>query len=347
MLKLGLETESLHLLFQHGRMDIFGFIETAHELGLDGVQINVIKDYNLDENWGALGGNSEEHLKKVKALTDKYGMYIEIDMRNLDYERVEEVLKVASRLGAKIVRSYIPIKPLTDKGATAGSEGAYDFAKIRHDFDPSSYDEGIEKLNRIIPLLKKYRVKLALENHEYETSTELVEVVKKVNSPWVGLHYDFGNSMMAWEEPVTAAENMAPYTFTTHFKDHIIVEEPNDKYGYVVCGVPAGEGNIDLEKCFEIMMEKSALTRINVEMCYPYCAQFKRTPGAGGVKKVGEGAFKVEKHPYDYNVIKPLQYYYPHEVSNAMLEIMINDQVAGVKKTAAYLKKLRDKYYSK
>ena len=91
--------------------------------------------------------------------------------------------------------------------------------------------------------------------------------------------------MMAWEEPVTAAENMAPYTFTTHFKDHIIVEEPNDKYGYVVCGVPAGEGNIDLEKCFEIMMEKSALTRINVEMCYPYCAQFKRTPGAGGVKK--------------------------------------------------------------
>ena len=103
---------------------------------------------------GALGGNSEEHLKKVKALTDKYGMYIEIDMRNLDYERVEEVLKVASRLGAEIVRSYIPIKPLTDKGATAGSEGAYDFAKIRHDFDPSSYDEGIEKLNRIIPLLK-------------------------------------------------------------------------------------------------------------------------------------------------------------------------------------------------
>ena len=38
MLKLGLETESLHLWLQHKRMDIFGFIEKAHELGLDGVQ---------------------------------------------------------------------------------------------------------------------------------------------------------------------------------------------------------------------------------------------------------------------------------------------------------------------
>lgn len=347
MLKLGLETESLHLSFQNKRIDIFDFIEMTHKLGLDGVQINVIKDYNLDENWGALGGNSEEHLKKVKELIDKYKMYVEIDMRNLDYERVAEVLEVASKLGAEVVRSYIPIKPLVQQNVTSGSEGAYDFAKVRHDFDPNSYKEGIEKLQRIIPLLKKYRIKLALENHEYETSEELVAVVQELNCPWVGLHYDFGNSMMVWEEPVKAAENMAPYTYTTHFKDHIIVEEPNDKYGYVVCGVPVGEGNIDLKTCFEIMMDKSPLTKINLEMCYPYCAQFKRRPGTGGVEKVGEGAFKVEKRPYDYKLIKPMQYYYPHEISEELLEKMIKDQIEGVKKSVEYLKKLRDEYYSK
>lgn len=347
MLKLGLETESLHLLFQHKRIDIFKFIEIAHELELDGIQINIIKDYNLDENWGTLGSNSDDHLKKVRDLLNKYGMYVELDMRNLDYEKVEEVLEVASKLGAEVVRSYIPIKPLKTQNISFGSEGAYDFAKVRHDFDPNSYNEGVEKLNKIVPLLEKYRVKLALENHEYETSEELVEVVKKVNSPWVGLIYDFGNSMMVWEEPEKAAENMAPYTFTTHFKDHIIIEEPNDKYGYVVCGVPAGEGNINLESCFDIMMRKSTLTRINIEMCYPYCAQFKRTPGTGGVEKVGEGAFKVEEHPYDYNIIKPLQYYYPHEVSDEMLKKMINDQIDGVEKTVAYLKDLRDRYFSK
>ena len=35
MIKLGLDTESLHLWFQNKRMDIFGFIEKAHELGLE------------------------------------------------------------------------------------------------------------------------------------------------------------------------------------------------------------------------------------------------------------------------------------------------------------------------
>ncbi|WP_027128260.1 sugar phosphate isomerase/epimerase family protein [Fusobacterium perfoetens] len=346
MLKLGLETESLHLWFQNKRMDIFGFIEKAHEMGFDGVQINVVPDYNLDPVWGALGGNSDEHLKKVKELIDKYNLYVEIDTRNLEYDHLVEVIKVADKLGAEIIRSYIPIKPLKAE-AMSGEDGAYDFAKVRCDFDPNSFDEGIEKIKKLIPVLQKYRIKLALENHEYETSEELVDVVKKLNSKWVGLHYDFGNSMMVWEEPIKAAENMAPYTLTTHFKDHIIIEDPSDKYGYVVCGVPAGEGNIDLEKTFAIMMEKSSLTRINVEMCYPYCAQFKRTPGTGGVEKVGEGAFKVEKSLYDYNVMRPRQYYYPQEVSNELLEELLKKQMEGVEKSFKYLKNLRDNYFGK
>ncbi|MDA1467599.1 sugar phosphate isomerase/epimerase [Brachyspira hyodysenteriae] len=41
---------------------------------------------------------------------------------------------------------------------------------------------------------------MLLENHEYETSKELVWVVEKLSSPWIGLLFDFGNSMMAWED---------------------------------------------------------------------------------------------------------------------------------------------------
>lgn len=343
MLKLGLETESLHLLFQNKRIDIFEFIEIAHKLGLDGVQINVIKDYNLDEKWGALGSNDPSFLKKVKDLLNKYGMYVEIDMRSLEYHRVEEVLKVASFLGADIVRSYIPIKPLEKNlNIKLGSEGAYDFAKIRYDFDPKSFDTGIEMIKKIIPLLKKYRIKLALENHEYETSTELVETVKKINSPWVGLLFDFGNSMMAWEDPVVACKNMAPYTLSTHFKDHIVIKDSKEKDEFFVCGVPIGKGNLPLEECFKILMDKSTIQRINIESCYPYCAQFKRSIGTGGVSKLGLGAFKIEKAPYDTNTIHPLQYYYPHEVSKELLEKMIIDQFENLKKSVEFLKKLRE-----
>lgn len=343
MLKIGLESESLHLFFQNKRMDIFEFVEVANKLGVDGVQINIVKDYNLDEKWGALGSNSKEHLDKLKTLIDKYNMFVEIDMRDLDYDRMEEVIEVANKLGADVIRSYVPVIPII-KNTNSGSEGAHDFAKIRGDFNMNSYQVGYEKIIKLIPLLEKNRIKLALENHEYETSDELVELIKRINSQWVGFLFDFGNSMMAWEEPIRAAENMAPYTYSTHFKDHIIIPEPNDEYGYVVCGVPAGKGNIDLKSVFNIMMRKSSLTRINVEMCYPYCAQFKRRPGIGGVFELGEGTFKIEKPLYDYNIIKPLEYYYPQEVSNDLLEKMLTDQMKGVKESIDYLKKLRAEY---
>lgn len=341
MLKVGLESESLHLFFQNKRMDIFQFIEKAHELGVDGVQINIVKDYNLDENWGALGSNSPEHLEKLKKLIQKYNLYVEIDMRGLDYNKISEVIDVANFLGCEIIRSYIPniSKTIDIKGC--GAEGAYDFAKVRTEFSEETFSVGIEQLKKLIPLLEKNRIKLALENHEYETSEELVNVIKEIDSPWIGLLYDFGNSMMAWEEPLEAVKNMAPYTISTHFKDHIIIPDSSDKYGYVVCGVPAGEGNIDLKNSLNILLKNSSLTRINVEMCYPYCAQFKRIPGTGGVKKVGEGAFKVEKPIYNTDIIKPLQYYYPQEISNNLLEEMLKDQMEGVIKSIKYLKKLK------
>lgn len=50
--------------------------------------------------------------------------------------------------------------------------------------------------------------------------------MKKLDTPWIGLHFDFGNSMMAWEDPAQAAMKMAPYTITTHFKDHIVIPCP-------------------------------------------------------------------------------------------------------------------------
>ncbi|MGL5049787.1 MAG: sugar phosphate isomerase/epimerase family protein [Cetobacterium sp.] len=343
MLKIGLESESLHLFFQNKRIDIFDFVELANELKVDGVQINIVKDHNLDENWGSLGSNSEEHLKKLKSLIDKYNMFVEIDMRDLEYDRMEEVIKVAKQLGADVIRSYVPVIPIIES-TNLGSKGAHDFAKVRGDFNMDSYQIGYEKTLKIIPLLKKNRIKLALENHEYETSEELVELIKRINSPWVGFLFDFGNSMMAWEEPLKAAENMAPYTFSTHFKDHIIIPEPNDEFGHVVCGVPAGKGNIDLKSVFNVMMNKSSLTRINVEMCYPYCAQFKRKPGTGGVFEVGKGAFKVEEHIYDKSVVKPLEYYYPQEISEELLEQMLEDQMNGIKHSIKYLKKLRKEY---
>ena len=344
MLKIGLDTESLHLWFQNKRMDIFGYIEKAHELGFDGIMINILKDYNLDPEWGTLGSNDPEHLRKVRELLESYHMYVELATKGITKEHLLKVLDVAEALGADIIRTYIPItlNPLATRAT--GGEGKYDLAKVLGDFDPVVFDEAAMTLREIIPELKKRRIRIALENHEYEISDELVKVVQKLVSPWIGLHYDFGNSMMAWEEPARAAQNMAPYTITTHFKDHIVIPSPDDPYGYVVCGIPVGEGNIDLRNVLKIILDSSAITRLNLEMCYPYCAQFKRTPGTGGVANVGDGSFKVEAPLFDDPRVKPSDYYYPQEISEEMLETCLKLQMDGVKRSLAYTRKLCEEY---
>ncbi len=315
LMKIGLETESYHLKFITGRMDVFGFIKKTAELGLDGVMLNIIPWPGREEIC-VLESFEPEYLDRVKKEIQKYNLYAEIDTNGTEPEHLVEVIKVAHRIGADVIRTYC----------------------CRGVYEPELLDKAPGDIMQVVPMLKKYRIKLAVENHEEETADEVIKIIKEVDSPWVGAHCDIGNGMMAWEDPVEAVRKLAPFAFTTHFKDHIVIKDDNE---YKVCGVPAGEGNIDLDECFRILVDDSTLTRINIEMCFPYAVSFKREPGAGGVFQVGEGAFKVENPPYDINLIKPSDYYYPPE---ELLEKMIEDQENGVERTVKFVLGLRDKY---
>ncbi|MFD0693444.1 sugar phosphate isomerase/epimerase family protein [Paenibacillus sp. GCM10027628] len=314
-MKIGLETESYHLQFISGRMDVFQFIQRTAELGLDGVMLNINPWPGLP-GWGVLESFDPEYLAKVRNEIRKYGFFAEIDTRGTDPGHLTQVIEAAHLIGADVVRTYV---------CTDG-------------YDPDKLSRAPQDIAQLVPLLKKYRIRLAVENHEEEIADEVIQMIKEVNSPWVGAHCDIGNGMMAWEDPVEAVRKLAPYAFTTHFKDHIIIHDGED---YRVCGVPIGTGNIDTEECFKILVEQSTLTRINVEMCFPYSVSFKREPGTGGVFEVGEGAFKVEQPPYDLNIIRPEDYYYPPE---ELLAKMIEDQDKGLEQSIQYTLALREKY---
>lgn len=314
-MKIGLETESYHLHFITGRMDVFGFIRKTAELGLDGVMLNIIP-WPGREHICVLESFEPEYLARVKAEIQKYNLFAEVDTNSTDPEHLTKIVKVAHEIGADVIRTYISCNK----------------------FEPEMLERAANDLKKLVPILKKYRIKIALENHEFETSDEIIKIIKEVDSVWVKVTCDIGNGMMTWEDPIDTVKKLAPYAHTTHFKDHIIVQDGDE---YRVCGVPIGEGNINVDECFRILVEESSLTRINIEMCAPYAATFKREPGTGGVDKVGEGAFKVQSPPYDYNEIKPLKYYYPPE---HLLEQMIEDQAKGVEQCAKYTLALRDKY---
>lgn len=331
-MKIGLETESMHLWFQNGRMDIFGFIEFAHDLGLDGVMINIIKDYGLDDEWGVLGSDEPSHLRSIRALLDKYNMYCEIDSKGFQLDKFKKIVNVAKILGASIIRSYVPLSGT--KSTKIASEGAFDDSKIETKFNKEEFLKSANDIKKLVPLLEENNLYLALENHEYQTSCDLLELLALINHKNIGLLYDFGNSMMAYEDPIKACENMAPYTLSTHCKDHIVFIEEGIPY---VCGVPLGEGNIDIKASIEILKSHN-LGRINIEQCFPYCATFKREEGAGGVESLGSGAFSVESSLFDG--LSAMQYYYPQEVSIEALETLLMAQKRGCERSVTYIKGL-------
>lgn len=320
-LKIGLETESCHLLFQHGRMNIFDFIEFTAASGLDGVHINIIPDHNLHPRWGTLASAGAAYLHRVKAAIDQHNLYCEIATRGSTPDELTPALRIARALGARLVRTYLR------------------FPQER--FDANFMAVQVTEVCRVVPLLKRHEIQLAFENHEYETSAEMITFISAIGEPrWVGLLCDTGNSMMAWEEPVSAIRAMAPYTFGVGFKDQSVIQDGDHA---VVCGMPLGRGNIDIDTAMQILVEDSHVSHINLGTCFPYCATFKREPGVGGASDF-VGSFTLSDPPFSRTLVAPMDYYSPHNSSKEALELLLDAQLIGLEGSITVLKGLRDKY---
>ena len=272
---LGLETFSYHLAFAYGKMDIFRFIDKTAELGLDGVQINV-EGHNLAH----LGSDDPGFLREVKATIDHLGLFVEIDTCGTNPANLTRVLNICKALGSDTMRVFSSI----------GGD-------VREEIKQAAID-----FKQIVPLCIDYGIRIAYENHEYESSREIMGVVNEVNSDYVGTHIDVGNSMMIWEEPVEAITAMAPKAVSSHFKDHIVVMLGDQA---MIIGVPLGKGSIDLVESFRILDQQSPLERINIEVCYGYMAPFRVPESEGYGAKLGRGCFKIVQPPYDPEVVAP------------------------------------------
>lgn len=335
-MKLGLETESYHLYFQHGKMDIFSFITKVKSLGLDGVQINIIPDLNLHKRFGTLKSNDKSYLKEIKDHLKQNNLYVQIDSRWLEYDLLKQDLEITKALGANILRTYLKVDKI---------------------FNPlKDIDIAVKKILKIVPLLKEYDIKLALENHEWESSENLLEIISKVSCEFVGVLFDVGNSMMVRQDPLDSLKHLLPHIFSVHFKDHIVTL--SHKNEPVISGVPIGLGSIQIEEIYKKLALKTNLDCINIETCYPYSSTIKDYESQSFRLKHGsmkqsdftkdgfkfEGVFKIKPNPI--KDICPMQYYYPHKVSQKHLESLMQAQEQCVRHSVEVMKSLRRKYES-
>lgn len=304
---LGLETFSYHHWFSAGRMDVFAFIERSAALGLAGVQLNV-----NGANLGHLGGNDPGRLREVRQLAQHHGLFVEIDSRGTDPAHLTAMLQLCREVGAEVLRTY----------ASCGGDLGRELA------------EAPGHLRQVLPVCADLGVRIAVENHEYETSAQILDLVRQVDSPWVGTHVDTGNSMMVWEDPVAAVTALAPLAVSSHFKDHLVLiaDEP------LVVGVTLGTGSIDCAECFRVLARQSPLERLIIEVCYGYSAPFRCPPEQGAGGRLGEGAFRVASGPFD-----PAQVLLSYgAVETYPLEQLLEWQEQSVVESVAFVQQLNE-----
>ncbi|WP_439631785.1 sugar phosphate isomerase/epimerase family protein [Gemmata sp.] len=240
------------LLYSYGRRaaaekdtgfaDPVRFLEFAKARGAAAVQL-------------PLGARPEADAKLVRAAADKLGTGVEGIVApprdgRADAERFAAELAAARTCGATVVRTVLSPGRRYEVFGTAGDYAA--FAK-----------RAAEVLRVAEPIARAEKVALAVENHKDFRTDELVALLKKLGSEWVGVCLDTGNNLALLEDPVGVAEALAPLTLTVHLKD-IGLEDAAD--GFRMAEVPLGQGALDLKAVVAAVRKAAPRARFHLEM---------------------------------------------------------------------------------
>jgi sugar phosphate isomerase/epimerase len=113
------------------------------------------------------------------------------------------------------------------------------------------------------PILRKYQMRLALENHKGWRSPEQAAWLKRLSSEYVGVHFDFGNNVSLCEDPKDTMNTLLPYIFNSHIKDMAV--EPYED-GFLLSEVPLGEGFLDIKGMVATLQKKDPNMAFDLEM---------------------------------------------------------------------------------
>jgi sugar phosphate isomerase/epimerase len=221
--------------------DAFRFLEHARSLGADGVQVG-------------LGARDEAAAAALRDRAEAASMYLEgiasLPRDDADVGRFEAEIRTAKRGGADVVRTAMLSGRRYETFATAAA-----FRKFA--------EASTHSLSLAAPVVARHGVRLAVENHKDWRADELIGVLKRTGNDHVGVCLDTGNSIALLEDPMDVVEALAPWAFTTHFKDMALEEY---RQGFLLAEVPFGSGILDLPRVVRTLRAAREGIRFNIEM---------------------------------------------------------------------------------
>ncbi len=242
-MRLSLSMWSVVESVQAGRMNLTSFIDFAAGQGVEGVEL-------LDYFWKDELSELPVVKKQIADAGLKLAVYSigndffqpEAEARAKELAQVKHGVDVANRLGVDLVRVF---------------SGSY-----REGY---TLDQGMSWILDGLSASAEYAlaqgVTLALENHGLMAgrSDQVRAIIEKVNSPALRANLDTGNFLLVGQNPVDAAQELAPLVALVHLKDFrkALPDETEqvfrglDGFGYT--GAITGEGMVDLPRVLSIL----------------------------------------------------------------------------------------------
>ncbi|NAS11548.1 sugar phosphate isomerase/epimerase family protein [Poritiphilus flavus] len=216
-------------------------IEHCAALGFGGVQVNV-------RGW------DKKYANKVKRRVESDQLFLEgqisLPKDESDVDRFESQIRIATEAGIDIFRTVC---------LSGRRYENFDTMEAFEEFRKNS----LIRLQLAEPLARKHKVKLAVENHKDFRIAGMMEVLKAMDSEWIGVTLDTGNNISLLEDPMEVVKALAPFAFSVHLKD-MAVEEYGD--GFLLSEVNLGEGILDIEGMIQEIRSKQPEARFNLEM---------------------------------------------------------------------------------
>ena len=219
----------------------FDLADYLHSLGLGGVEVANVP------------ATDPEAVKQYRAKIESYNIYLVCNPRLPNdangVAAFDAQVKASKDLGAVAVHAAMTQRRYEEFSA----------------FEPfkASFERNQASVQLAEPVLRKYQMRLAIENHKGWRSAEQAAWMKRLGSEWVGVCLDFGNNISLCEDPMDTCKNLAPYTFYAHIKD-MAVEEYED--GFLLSEVPMGEGILDLKGMVGLLRQKDPKMIFGLEM---------------------------------------------------------------------------------
>ena len=224
-----------------GFKDAVDMLQHCHSIGAAGIQV-MVRDWD------------KAFVNRFRSVNDKLGMYLEgsiwLPASDSDVEAFDRDVARAREAGATVIRTVCLNGRRYENFHTA-----QEFSEFKK--------KAVASLERAERVVRKHKVKLAVENHKDWRAAELIDVLDQIGSEWLGVTLDFGNSISLIEDPMDVINTLAPRAFSTHVKDMGVAEYED---GFLLSEVPLGQGLLDIPLMFEICRKHNPSITFNLEM---------------------------------------------------------------------------------